>query len=126
MLCWEAIRANPALKIVYWLEIARTQGPDGFPRAVEIEKNEPNVYKIKYTPDDCGRYTIDALYDGKPLPQTPIHVQSFSTGNVSVHSSQILHVLLQHDLSYFGFLFILLFRPYRIWFQTGLGDDNAA
>jgi len=58
------------------------QGPDGFPRPVDIEKKD-NLYKIKYTPDDCGRYTIDALYDGKPLPQSPIHVQSYSTGNVS-------------------------------------------
>uniref|UniRef100_A0A2S2QCD4 Filamin-A n=1 Tax=Sipha flava TaxID=143950 RepID=A0A2S2QCD4_9HEMI len=59
----------------------RIMGPDGYPRPVEIEKNEPNLYKIKYTPDDCGRYTIDALYDGKELPQSPIYVQSFSTGN---------------------------------------------
>jgi len=59
------------------------QGPDGFPRQVDIEKKD-NLYKIKYTPDDCGRYTIEALYDGKPLPQSPIHVQSFSTGNVSL------------------------------------------
>jgi len=58
------------------------QGPDGFPRAVDIEKKD-NLYKIKYIPDDCGRYTIEALYDGKPLPQSPIHVQSYSTGNVS-------------------------------------------
>ncbi|CAH1731357.1 unnamed protein product [Aphis gossypii] len=58
----------------------RIMGPDGFPRPVDIEKKD-NLYKIKYTPDDCGRYTIDALYDGKPLPQSPIHVQSYSTGN---------------------------------------------
>lgn len=50
---------------------------------MDIEKIEQNLYKIKYTPDDCGRYTIDALYDGKQLPQSPIYVQSFSTGNVS-------------------------------------------
>lgn len=62
------------------------QGPDGYPRKVDIEKNEPNLYKIKYTPDDCGRYTIDVLYDGKQLPQSPIYVQSFSTGNVSLSS----------------------------------------
>ncbi|XP_025412899.1 filamin-A isoform X2 [Sipha flava] len=61
----------------------RIMGPDGYPRPVEIEKNEPNLYKIKYTPDDCGRYTIDALYDGKELPQSPIYVQSFSTGNAT-------------------------------------------
>jgi filamin len=60
----------------------RIMGPDGFPRQVDIEKND-NLYKIKYTPDDCGRYTIEALYDGKPLPQSPIHVQSFSTGNAT-------------------------------------------
>lgn len=59
------------------------QGPDGYPRKVDIEKKDQNVYKIKYIPDDCGRYTIDALYDGKQLPQSPIYVQSFSTGNVS-------------------------------------------
>lgn len=59
------------------------QGPDGFPRHVDVEKKEPNLYKVKYTPDDCGRYTIDALYDGKQLPQSPIYVQSMSTGNVS-------------------------------------------
>ncbi|XP_025198819.1 filamin-A isoform X1 [Melanaphis sacchari] len=58
----------------------RIMGPDGFPRPVDIEKKD-NLYKIKYTPDDCGRYTIDMLYDGKPLPQSPIHVQSYSTGN---------------------------------------------
>jgi len=58
------------------------QGPDGFPRQVDIEKKD-NLYKIKYTPDDCGRYTIEALYDGKPLPQSPIQVQAYSTGNVS-------------------------------------------
>ncbi|XP_050062888.1 filamin-A isoform X2 [Aphis gossypii] len=60
----------------------RIMGPDGFPRPVDIEKKD-NLYKIKYTPDDCGRYTIDALYDGKPLPQSPIHVQSYSTGNAT-------------------------------------------
>lgn len=65
------------------------QGPDGYPRKVDIEKIDQNLYKIKYTPDDCGRYTIDALYDGKQLPQSPIYVQSYSTGNVS---QQLLHV----------------------------------
>ncbi|XP_022174560.1 filamin-A isoform X1 [Myzus persicae] len=60
----------------------RIMGPDGFPRAVDIEKKD-NLYKIKYTPDDCGRYSIEALYDGKPLPQSPIHVQSYSTGNAT-------------------------------------------
>ncbi|KAL4100972.1 hypothetical protein QTP88_020993 [Uroleucon formosanum] len=60
----------------------RILGPDGFPRQVDIEKKD-NLYKIKYTPDDCGRYTIEALYDGKPLPQSPIQVQSFSTGNAT-------------------------------------------
>ncbi|XP_025198820.1 filamin-A isoform X2 [Melanaphis sacchari] len=60
----------------------RIMGPDGFPRPVDIEKKD-NLYKIKYTPDDCGRYTIDMLYDGKPLPQSPIHVQSYSTGNAT-------------------------------------------
>ncbi|XP_008178841.1 filamin-A isoform X2 [Acyrthosiphon pisum] len=60
----------------------RIMGPDGFPRQVDIEKKD-NIYKIKYTPDDCGRYTIEALYDGKPLPQSPIQVQAYSTGNVT-------------------------------------------
>ncbi|XP_060856189.1 filamin-A isoform X2 [Metopolophium dirhodum] len=60
----------------------RIMGPDGFPRQVDIEKKD-NLYKIKYTPDDCGRYTIEALYDGKPLPQSPIQVQAYSTGNVT-------------------------------------------
>ncbi|VVC42331.1 Hypothetical protein CINCED_3A018391 [Cinara cedri] len=61
----------------------RILGPDGYPRKVDIEKKDQNLYKIKYTPDDCGRYTIDALYDGKQLPQSPIYVQSFSAGNTA-------------------------------------------
>lgn len=66
--------------------ICAYQGPDGYPRKVDIIKMEPNLYKIKYTPDDCGRYTIEALYDGTQLPHTPIYVQSFSTGIVSIQS----------------------------------------
>lgn len=69
---------------IFFLSFNRfAQGPDGYPRHVDVEKKEPNLYKVKYTPDDCGRYTIDALYDGKQLPQSPIYVQSLSTGNVS-------------------------------------------
>lgn len=70
---------------------------------MEIEKNEPNLYKIKYTPDDCGRYTIDALYDGKELPQSPIYVQSFATGNVSFFCMTILSRVSFSVISYKSF-----------------------
>ncbi|XP_050531190.1 filamin-A isoform X2 [Daktulosphaira vitifoliae] len=61
----------------------RIVGPDGYPRHVDVDKVDQNLYKCKYTPDDCGNYSIEALYGGTRLPGTPIAVQCHPTGNAS-------------------------------------------
>ncbi|KZC12063.1 Filamin-A [Dufourea novaeangliae] len=55
-------------------------GPDQVPRKVEIQDLEDGKYKVRYLPDDCGRYQIKVRYGGVELPSCPILVQSISTG----------------------------------------------
>jgi len=40
-------------------------------------------FKVKYTPDDCGRYKVNVKYGGKEVPHSPFGVQSYATGSVS-------------------------------------------
>ncbi|XP_034239661.1 filamin-A isoform X3 [Thrips palmi] len=56
-------------------------GPDGYPRKVKVVDNGDGTYKVTYTPDDCGRYKINIKYAGKDVPNCPISVQAFATGN---------------------------------------------
>ncbi|KAK9889074.1 hypothetical protein WA026_004346, partial [Henosepilachna vigintioctopunctata] len=56
-------------------------GPDGYPRPVELVDNKDGIYTASYTPDECGRYRIDAQYGGKDIPNTPIYVQAHPVGD---------------------------------------------
>lgn len=56
-------------------------GPDGYPRKVKVVDNGDGTYKASYTPDDCGRYKINIKYGGRDVPNCPINVQAFATGN---------------------------------------------
>ncbi|XP_050427022.1 filamin-A isoform X1 [Adelges cooleyi] len=67
----------------------RIVGPDGYPRNVDVDKVDQNLYKIKYTPDDCGSYSIEALYGGTQLPNTPINVQCYPTGNATLEEPAV-------------------------------------
>lgn len=58
-------------------------GPDGYPRKVKVADNGDGTFTASYVPDDCGRYKINIKYGGKEVPNCPIHVQAYATGNVS-------------------------------------------
>lgn len=45
--------------------------------------NENGTYKIHFTPDDCGLYTIPVEFNGKMVPTAPLRIQAYATGNVS-------------------------------------------
>ncbi|XP_020279518.1 filamin-A isoform X4 [Pseudomyrmex gracilis] len=55
-------------------------GPDQVPRRVEIQDLGDGKYKATYLPDDCGRYKVNVKYGGKEVPNSPVNVQSVSTG----------------------------------------------
>ncbi|XP_014206619.1 filamin-A [Copidosoma floridanum] len=55
-------------------------GPDQTPRKVDIRKIADGKHKVTYLPDDCGRYKVSVKYDGKEVPNSPVNVQSVSTG----------------------------------------------
>ncbi|XP_008201955.1 filamin-A isoform X1 [Nasonia vitripennis] len=55
-------------------------GPDQSPRKVNIQNIGDGKYKATYLPDDCGRYKVNVKYGGKDVPNSPVSVQSVSTG----------------------------------------------
>ncbi|KAJ8682417.1 hypothetical protein QAD02_018209 [Eretmocerus hayati] len=55
-------------------------GPDQTPRKVGIQNLGDGKYKATYLPDDCGRYKVNVKYGGKEVPNSPVNVQSVSTG----------------------------------------------
>ena len=59
------------------------QGPDNYPRKLKVTDNGDKTFKASYVPDDCGRYKVNVKYGGKEVPNSPFHVQSYATGNVS-------------------------------------------
>lgn len=58
-------------------------GPDGSTRPVTVKKRPDGTYEACYVPDDCGRYRIDVMVDGKPVKESPYHVQAFATGDAT-------------------------------------------
>ncbi|XP_011298512.1 filamin-A isoform X4 [Fopius arisanus] len=55
-------------------------GPDQAPRKVTVQNIGDGKYKATYLPDDCGRYKVNVKYGGKEVPNSPVNVQSVSTG----------------------------------------------
>ena len=77
-------RTRPLLGLIVKVRVCCWfQGPDGYPRKVKVVDNGDGTFKASYTPDDCGRYKINIKYGGKEVPNCPISVQAYATGNVS-------------------------------------------
>ena len=64
------------------------QGPDNYPRKVEMVDNGDGTYTGRYTPDDCGQYKVHVKYGGKEVAGSPVPVQACATGHVSVQVSR--------------------------------------
>jgi len=39
------------------------------------------TFRATYTPDDCGRYTVNVKYGNESVPGCPATVQAVATGN---------------------------------------------
>ncbi|CAG7722272.1 unnamed protein product [Allacma fusca] len=59
----------------------QVMGPDNHPRKLKVTDNGDKTFKITYVPDDCGRYKVSVKYGDKEVPNSPIFVQSYATGN---------------------------------------------
>lgn len=59
------------------------QGPDSQPRKVRVIDNMDGTFKVHFTPDDCGLYTVPVKFGGQNVPTSPLHIQAYATGSVS-------------------------------------------
>lgn len=48
-----------------------------------IEDNSDGTFNVYYVPEDCGRYTINVLYGGQQVRNSPFNVKVDPTGDAS-------------------------------------------
>lgn len=56
---------------------------DGRARPVSIHDNGDGTYRVSYTPDRTGRYTISVSYGGDAIPDSPLRARATATGDAS-------------------------------------------
>lgn len=57
--------------------------PEGNLVQPRVEDNSDGTFNVFYVPEDCGRYTINVLYGGQQVKNSPFNVKVDPTGDAS-------------------------------------------
>jgi filamin len=57
--------------------------PEGNLVQPRVEDNSDGTFNVFYVPEDCGRYTINVLYGGQQVRNSPFNVKVEATGDAS-------------------------------------------
>ena len=65
---------------------------DGPPSDIEVSKlaaiakeDQPGIYEVTYIPSSQGTHTLNFLWGGKPIPQSPVRLPVIELATVEVH-----------------------------------------